>query len=103
LVLKTRIQLTRQAITLRFERSGNQILNIMSFEQDKTIYTARHTRLIEALHNLSHWCAKRAEGEYDDYTTMTMLLKKVNELPHQINKAGWMALDEFNKQNNETH
>jgi hypothetical protein len=51
---------------------------------------------------LSHWCAKRAEGEHDDDTTMTMLLKKVNELPHQINKAGWMALDEFNKQNNET-
>jgi hypothetical protein len=74
----------------------------MSFEQDKILYTARHARLIEALHNLSHWCAKRAEGEYDDYTTMTMLSKKVNELPHQINKAGWMALDEFNKQNNET-
>jgi hypothetical protein len=74
----------------------------MSFEQDKILYTARHARLIEALHNLSHWCAKRAEGEYDDDTTMTMLLKKVNELPHQINRAGWMALDEFNKQNNET-
>jgi hypothetical protein len=75
----------------------------MSFEQDKILYTARHARLIEALHNLSHWCAKRAEGEHDDDTTITMLLKKVNELPHQINKAGWMALDEFNKQNNETH
>jgi hypothetical protein len=75
----------------------------MSFEQDKILYTARHARLIEALHNLSHWCAKRAEGEHDDDTTMTMLLKKVNELPHQINKAGWMALDEFNKQNNETY
>lgn len=75
----------------------------MSNEQNTVLYTARHARLIEALHNLSHWCAKRAEGEYDDYTTMTMLLKKVNELPYQINKAGWMALDEFNKQNNETY
>ena len=46
----------------------------MSFEQDKTLYTARHARLIEALHNLSHWCAKRAEGEHDDDTTMTILL-----------------------------
>jgi hypothetical protein len=75
----------------------------MPYEQDKALYTARHTRLIEGLHTLSQWCAKRAEGDYDDYTTMTMLLKKVNELPHQINKAGWMALDEFNKEYDETH
>jgi hypothetical protein len=71
----------------------------MSYEQNKILYTARRNRLNEGLHTLSQWCAKRAEGEYDDDTTMTMLLKKVNELPHQINQAGWMALDEFNKQN----
>lgn len=75
----------------------------MPYEQDKALYTARRTRLIEGLRTLSQWCAKRAEGDYDDYTTMTMLLKKVNELPHQINKAGWMALDEFNKEYDETH
>jgi hypothetical protein len=102
LVLKTRIQLTRQAITLRFERSRNQILN-MSNEQYTVLYTARRNRLNEGLCTISDWCAKRAEGNYDDSTTITMLLRKVNELPHQVDKAGWRALDEFNKQNNETH
>jgi hypothetical protein len=64
----------------------------MSHEQDKLLYTARRNRLNEGLRTLSEWCAKRAEGDYDDYTTITILLRKVNELPNQIDKAGWRAL-----------
>jgi hypothetical protein len=69
----------------------------MSNEQNAVLYTARRNRLNEGLRTISEWCAKRAEGNYDDSTTITILLRKVNELPHQVDKAGWRALAEFNE------
>jgi hypothetical protein len=73
----------------------------MSNERNTVLYTARRNRLNEGLRTISDWCAKRAEGDYDDSTTITMLLRKVNELPHQVDKAGWRALAKFNQ--NETN
>jgi hypothetical protein len=72
----------------------------MSNEQNTVLYNARRNRLNEGLRTISDWCAKRAEGDYDDSTTITMLLRKVNELPHQVDKAGWRALAEFDKNEN---
>lgn len=72
----------------------------MSNEQNTVLYTARRNRLNEGLRTISEWCAKRAEGNYDDSTTITMLLRKVNELPDQVDKAGWRALAEFDKNEN---
>ena len=53
--------------------------------------------------NLKYNEEKRNYRKTSDVNVVLATLKKVNELPHQINKAGWMALDEFNKQNNETY
>ncbi len=72
----------------------------MSNEQNTVLYTARRNRLNEGLRTISEWCTKRAEGDYDESTTITMLLRKVNELPDQVDKAGWRALAEFDKNEN---
>ncbi len=72
----------------------------MSNEQNAVLYTARRNRLNEGLRTISEWCTKRAEGDYDESTTITMLLRKVNELPDQVDKAGWRALAEFDKNEN---
>jgi hypothetical protein len=39
------------------------------------------------LRMLAHWCEKRASGEHDTATTVTMLRKKVEELAKAISRV----------------
>ena len=39
------------------------------------------------LRMLAHWCEKRAAGEHDAATTVTMLRKKVEELAKAISRV----------------
>ena len=57
------------------------------------IYAARKARLNRDLVIIGNWCIKRAEGNHDQDTTMTMLTKKLIKLQSDINKAGWAAMD----------
>jgi hypothetical protein len=66
--------------------------------EDDIIREARLVRLNTGLLNLSEWCKSRAEGQHDQYTTLTMLEKKAAELRHRVVKAGGDALKDYHAQ-----
>jgi hypothetical protein len=69
----------------------------MNTEND-IVREARLARLNTGLLNLSEWCKSRAEGQHDQYTTLTMLEKKATELKHRVDKAGWDAMKDYHAQ-----
>lgn len=61
---------------------------------NQRIYAARKERLNRGLRTLALWCHIRAVEDHNDDTTMTMLQRKVAELAHAIDRAGWAASNE---------
>lgn len=55
------------------------------------IYAARKEELNRRLLVLAEWAVKRATGDHDEATTMTMLKKRVLEIEDGVNRAGWRA------------
>lgn len=56
---------------------------------DQRIHEARTARLRAGLRSLGEWALRRAEGDHDIHTTLTMLARKAAELPDAVNRAGW--------------
>jgi hypothetical protein len=56
-----------------------------------SVMVARNRNLSDRLASLSEWCRKRADGNHDTKTTLTMLKKKVADIEHRVNQAGWNA------------
>ena len=63
--------------------------------ENQLLNEARLARLNTGLLNLAEWCKARAEGEHDQYTTLTMLERKAADLKHRVDKAGWDALKDY--------
>ena len=55
---------------------------------DKTYINPQRTRLNQGLLTLSSWCQSRASFDHDIDTTLTMLIRKANELREAVKKAG---------------
>ena len=53
------------------------------------IYAARKAELNRRLLVLAEWAVKRANGDHDEDTTMTMLKKRILEIEDGVNRAGW--------------
>jgi len=56
-----------------------------------SVMVARNRNLSDRLASLSGWCKSRSEGIHDTETTLTMLKKKVSNIEHRVNQAGWNA------------
>lgn len=56
-----------------------------------SVKVARNRNLSDRLASLSEWCKSRSEGIHDTETTLTMLKKKVADIEHRVNQAGWNA------------
>ena len=61
---------------------------------EDTLTVARRNRLNECLHTLSAWADKRTLCEHNPDTTLEMLQRKVQEVVHSVEKAGWNAIPE---------
>jgi len=68
---------------------------------DDALAKARRERLWECLETLSAWCARRAGKEYNTDTTITMLAKKVQDIMHSVDKAGWRASKQYEQSERE--
>jgi len=64
-------------------------------EVNRAIANARRERLWECLETLSSWAASRAGKEYNTDTTLTMLARKVQDIMHSVDKAGWRASKQY--------
>jgi len=53
------------------------------------IYAARKAELNRRLLVLAEWAVKRATGDHDGDTTLTMLKKRIDEIESGVNRAGW--------------
>ena len=65
------------------------------YKIDHAIAQARRERLWEGLTTLSEWAANRAGKEYNTDTTLTMLARKVQDIMHSVDKAGWRASKQY--------
>jgi len=70
-------------------------------EVDRAIAKARRERLWECLETLSSWAANRAGKEYNTDTTLTMLARKVQDIMHSVDKAGWRASKQYEQNQGE--
>jgi hypothetical protein len=61
---------------------------------DDTLTVARRDRLNECLRTLSSWVDKQTLVEHNPDTTLEILQRKVQEVVHSVEKAGWNALPE---------
>jgi len=68
---------------------------------DTAIAKARRERLWECLETLSSWAASRACKEYNTDTTLTMLARKVQDIMHSVDKAGWRASKQYEQSERE--
>jgi hypothetical protein len=67
--------------------------------EDDIVREARLARLNTGLLNLAEWCKSRAEGQHDQYTTLTLLERKAAKLKHQVDRAGWDAVKDYHNTN----
>jgi hypothetical protein len=56
---------------------------------NQRLYAARKERLNAGLVTLAKWCARRALGDHDESTTISMLECKVINLVSAVDRAGW--------------
>ena len=62
------------------------------FEDILTV--ARRNQLNECLQTLSSWVDKQTPVEHSPDETLEMLQRKVQEVVHSVEKAGWNAIPE---------
>ena len=58
------------------------------------LITARRNKLNECLQTLSSWVDKQTPVEHSPDETLEMLQRKVQEVVHSVEKAGWNAIPE---------
>ena len=61
------------------------------------LIAARRNKLNECLQTLCEWVDKQTLGEQNPDTTLEVLQRKVQEVVHSVEKAGWNALPEHKK------
>lgn len=66
---------------------------------DRHLLDACKEHLNAALISFGNWCINRANGDHDQYTTLTMLKRRATDIESAVNKAGWRAITEFNQAN----
>lgn len=85
----------KSPLAMREEQRMAEALAASTCSTDRAIAQARRERLWECLATLSEWAARRAGKEYNTDTTITMLARKVQDIIHSVDKAGWKASKQY--------
>lgn len=75
--------------------TNSEALTPTTGSESAVLAAARAAELERRLKTLATWATARAMGNHDTETTLTMLEKRVGEIAHGVNRAGWRALDEY--------